>query len=85
MVSTERDDMMSETPNVLDYVREQFARVHVKLDRLSDDVGNRKVRMTSVERQVALIHGDFANQSGRLDRIESRLDRIERRLDFADA
>jgi predicted nucleic acid-binding Zn-ribbon protein len=85
MVSTERDDMMSETPNVLDYVREQFARVHVKLDRLSDDVGNLKVRMTSVESQVALIHGDFANQSGRLDRIESRLDRIERRLDFADA
>jgi predicted nucleic acid-binding Zn-ribbon protein len=85
MVPTERDDTMSDTPNVLDYLREQFARVHVKLDRLSDDVGNLKVRMTSVESQVALIHGDFANQSGRLDRIEARLDRIERRLDLADA
>lgn len=85
MVPTETDDTMSDAPNVLDYLREQFARVHVKLDRLSDDVGNLKVRMTSVESQVALIHGDFANQSGRLDRIEGRLDRIERRLDLADA
>jgi predicted nucleic acid-binding Zn-ribbon protein len=82
---TEKDNAMSDTLGVLDYLREQFARVHVKLDRLSDDVGNLKVRMTSFESQIALIHGDFANQSGRLDRIESRLDRIERRLDLADA
>jgi predicted nucleic acid-binding Zn-ribbon protein len=81
----ERVKVMSDTPTVLDYLREQFARVHIKLDRLTDDVANLKVRMTSVETQVALLHGDFANQSGRLDRIENRLDRIERRLDLADA
>jgi hypothetical protein len=72
---------MSDAPGVLDYLREQFARVHVKLDRLSDDFGNLKVRMTSVETQVALLHGDFADRSGRLDRIDGRLDRFERRLD----
>ena len=76
---------MSDAPTVLDCLREQFARVHIKLDRVIDDVGNLKVRMTSVATRVALPHGDFANQSGRLGRIESRLNRIASRLDLADA
>ncbi len=71
---------MSDKPdtNVLDYLREQFARVHVKLDRLSDDVGNLKVRMSAVETGLAGVNS-------RIDRMEVRLDRIERRLDLVDA
>jgi archaellum component FlaC len=69
---------------VLDYLREQFARVHARFDRLDADVGDLKVRMTSVEDQIAGLHGDFANQSRRLDRIDQRLGRIERRLDLVD-
>jgi archaellum component FlaC len=69
---------------VLDYLREQFARVHARFDRLDADVGDLKVRMTSVENQIAGLHGDFANQSRRLDRIDQRLGRIERRLDLVD-
>jgi hypothetical protein len=77
---------MSDDPNgkVLDFLRGQFDRVHVKLDRLSDDVSDLKRRMTSLETQVALLHGDFANQSLRIDRIDIRLERIERRLDLVD-
>ncbi len=58
--------------------------VDMKLDRIIDDVGDLKRRMTSVEGQVSLLHGDFANQSLRLDRMDGRLDRIGRRLEFAD-
>jgi hypothetical protein len=71
--------------NVLDYLRVQFDWVHVKLDRLSDDVADLKRRMTSLETQVALLHSDFANQSLRIDRIEMWLEKIERRLDLVDA
>lgn len=71
-------------PTVPDYLREQFGRAHTRLDQLTGDVGNLKVRMMPVESQVALSHGDFVNQSRRLYRIEGRRDRIERRLDLAD-
>jgi hypothetical protein len=40
------------------------------------------VRVSSLEVQVSHIHGDFANQSLRLDRVDARLDRIERRLEL---
>ncbi|HWK45269.1 MAG TPA: hypothetical protein VNT30_11130 [Stellaceae bacterium] len=52
---------------------------------LQEDVTDLKRRMTSLEQVVSLIHGDFAGQSARIDRIEDRLHRIERRLDLAPA
>jgi hypothetical protein len=57
-------------------------RIDGKVDRLSDDVRDHKGRMTSLEASVAQLHGDFAGQSLRIDRIEGRLDRIERRLEL---
>ncbi|HLJ64756.1 MAG TPA: hypothetical protein VKT70_11660 [Stellaceae bacterium] len=71
---------MSETPDniILVYLR----RIDQKLDVLQEDVNDLKRRMTSLEMQVANLHGDFASQSLRIDRIEKRLDRIERRLDI---
>ena len=45
---------------VLDCLREQFARVHVRFDRIEADLGDVKRRLTSLEGQVALLHGDFA-------------------------
>jgi predicted nuclease with TOPRIM domain len=42
-------------------------------------------RLTSLEVSVANLHGDFAGQSGRIDRVENRLERIEQRLDLRDA
>ena len=53
-------------------------RVDAKLDRVTDDVHDLKVRVTSLEANAATVNR-------RLDRIEDRLDRIERRLDAVDA
>jgi hypothetical protein len=72
------------TTDVLDFLREQFARVHTKLDLLTAGQLDLSSRVSSLEAQVALLHGDFANQSMRIDRIEHRLARIERRLDLVD-
>jgi hypothetical protein len=63
---------------ILVYLR----RMDGKLDRLADGVGDIGRRVTSLETKVALLHGDFAAQSERIDRIELRLERIERRLDI---
>ncbi len=65
---------MTEPDNiVLVYLR----RIDEKVDRLSDDVRDLKVRMTAVEENLAGVHR-------RIDRIELRLDRIERRLDLVE-
>ena len=62
---------MSNNPNqdVLDCIREQFARVHTKLDRLTEGQLDLSRRVSSLESQVALLHGDFAGQSVRMNRI----------------
>jgi predicted nucleic acid-binding Zn-ribbon protein len=74
---------MSDAPDnlILVYLR----RMDEKLDRLVDSVANLGRRVTSLETKVALLHGDFAAQSERIDRIELRLERIERRLDIVHA
>ena len=74
---------MSDAPDnlLLVYLR----RMDEKLDRLADNVSDIGRRVTSLETKVALLHGDFAAQSERIDRIELRLGRIERRLDIVHA
>ena len=49
-----------------------------KLDRLSDDVKDMKLRMTDVDEGLAGVNR-------RLDRLEVRVDRMERRLELSDA
>lgn len=56
-----------------------------KLDRLATGQADLGRRVTSLETKVALLHGDFAAQSERIDRIELRLERIERRLEIVPA
>ena len=73
---------MSDEPENLVLVL--LRRIDIKLDRVVEDIADLKRRVTSLEGQVALLHGDFASQSLRLDRIEQRLDRIERRLDLVE-
>lgn len=77
--------MSGQGTDVLDFLREQFARVHTKLDQLTAGQLDLSRRASSLEAQVALLHGDFANQSMRIDRIELRLGRIEQRLDIVPA
>lgn len=73
---------------ILVYLR----RLDDKMDRLAAMVVDIETLVTSVEAKFAQLaasvsdlHGNFAAQSQRLDRIEARLDRIERRLDIAPA
>ena len=65
--------MMSDEPDniILRYLR----RIDEKVDRLIDDVGDLKSRMSSVEEGLAGVNR-------RIDRMELRLDRVERRLDI---
>ena len=77
---------MSDDPNqnVLDYLREQFARMHLRFDRIDADVLNLKVRMSAVEVELGHLRIGIGEVNGRIDRMETRLDRIERRLDLTD-
>lgn len=66
-------------------VLEQQRLMRAQLDRMDDGIQDIERRMTSLELQVSTLHGDFAGQSMRIDRIEERLDRIEKRLGLIDA
>jgi uncharacterized coiled-coil DUF342 family protein len=71
---------MSDEPEnlVLVYLR----RIDEKIDRLSDDIGDLRQRVTSLDEQAARIRGDMVAMSSRIDGIRQRLDRIERRFDL---
>jgi predicted nucleic acid-binding Zn-ribbon protein len=73
---------MTEQPDniVLVYLR----RMDEKLDRVIDDVGELKVRMTNVEERLAKVELSIAGVNRRIDRVEARLDRIERRLELVE-
>jgi hypothetical protein len=63
-------------------------RLDTKMDRLIEDTGDLRRRMTTVEVQVgnqtATENSHYAGVMLRLDRVEDRLDRIERRLDLTE-
>lgn len=74
---------MAEEPDNL--ILGDLRKLDEKVDRLLDDMREVKQRLSSIEVSVAHLHGDFAAQSGRIDRLENRLDRIEQRLDLRDS
>jgi len=61
-----------------DLVLVMLRKMDAKLDRLSEDMRDVKVRMTHVEEGLAGVNR-------RLDRIEVRVDRIEARLELVDS
>jgi predicted nuclease with TOPRIM domain len=65
-------------------VLEHLRALRAGVDELRVDMRDVKGRLTSLEISVANLHGDFAGQSGRIDRVEHRLERIEQRLDLRD-
>ncbi|MCC7265724.1 MAG: hypothetical protein IT546_00115 [Caulobacteraceae bacterium] len=67
---------MAEEPDNL--VLQMLRRIDTKLDRVTDDLQDLKVRMTHVEEGLAGVNR-------RLDRLEARTDRIEKRLDLVDS
>jgi L-rhamnose isomerase len=77
---------MSDNPNkdLVDFSREQFARVNIKLDRIGADVTNLKGRVSSLELEAGHTRVALAEVNSRLDRMDIRLERIEVRLDLVD-
>jgi predicted nucleic acid-binding Zn-ribbon protein len=73
---------VSDEPDNLTHV--MLRRMDAKLDRIIDDVADLKVRMSSVELEVARLAVRVAETNARIDRVEVRLDRIERRLDLTE-
>lgn len=63
-------------------ILEHLRHIRGRVDQLAEDLDTIKLRLTSLETQVAGLHGDNAIAHQRMDRIEARLDRIERRLDL---
>lgn len=74
---------MSDGPDNLFLV--YLRRIDDKLDRLTDSVADLGRRVTSLDAKVALLHGDFAAQSERIDRVEIRLEQRERHPDIVHA
>ena len=69
--------MIDESDNlVLVYLR----RLDEKFDRLAEDIGEMKIRMTAVVEKLAGINRRLDRTIGSLKRIEHRLDRIDTRL-----
>jgi hypothetical protein len=77
---------MSDQPENLTLV--YLRRLDAKMDRLIEDAGDLKRRLTALEIQVGQFTGGeathYANTMLRLDGLETRLDRIERRLDLTE-
>ena len=65
---------MSEPENL---VLRYLPQIDQKVDRLSEDMRDIKVRMSSMEQNMTVVQR-------RLDRVDDRLDRIERRLELQD-
>jgi hypothetical protein len=74
---------MSDGP--FNLVLEHLLAIGGDLSGLHEDVRDLGRRITSLEMASASLHGDFAGQSMRIDRLEQRLDRIEHRLEIGDA
>ena len=65
-------------------ILEHLRHIRGRVDQLGEDMTIVKHRLTSLESQVAGLHGDNAILQRRMDGFETRMERIERRLDLVD-
>ena len=70
--------------NLQSLILEHLRHIRGRVDKLSDDMDDLKLRAGSVEVNVSLLHTDIAILHKPFDRQGKRLERIERRLDIAD-
>ncbi len=73
--------MTEETENL---VLELLRKTRASQERMEQDVGDLKVRMSAVENLLGQQLIQFAALNGRMDRFDERLGRIERRLDLVE-
>ena len=76
--------MMADHNDAASHTLEWMRRISAKLDTLSLDIGDLKLRQSAVEDHLSGITVSLAGVTHRMDRMEGRLDRIERRLDLRD-
>lgn len=70
------------TEDVENLVLEHLRHIRGRVDQIAEDLGTVKLRLSSLESQVAGLHGDNAIAHQRMDRMDARLERIERRLEL---
>ena len=77
------------TENVESLIVEHLRHIRGRVDRIAEDMGDLKHRMSSLESAMVLVKREVsagdetdARQQVTLDRLLDRIDRIERRLDL---
>jgi len=70
------------TENVENLILEHLRHIRGRVDQMAEELGTVKLRLSSLEAQVAGLHGDNAISHQRMDSIDRRLERVERRLDL---
>jgi hypothetical protein len=73
------------TDEVGNLVLEQLRLIRAKVETISDDVADIKIRMSATERHLGEMQMQFAAMNTRMDRFDERLGRIERRIGLIDA
>lgn len=79
---------MADETQVLDYLREQFGRLHARLDEMNSTVREHGRRISHLEQQMAQLSASLQDHYAivmlRLDHFSERLERIERRLQLVE-
>ncbi|MCX7109218.1 MAG: hypothetical protein NTX45_03610 [Proteobacteria bacterium] len=70
--------------SVENLVLEHLRPIRGRVDKLSDDMDDLKLRAGSLEEHVSLLHTDIAILHKQLDQHGKRLERIEHRLEIVD-
>ena len=70
------------TEDTEDLILEHLRHIRGGVRQMAEDLGTVKMRLSSLEPQVAGLHSDNAISHQRMDSIERRLERVERRLDL---
>lgn len=77
------------TDDVLDFLRAQFAGMDAQFDEIARWRQETTSRLSAIERQIASVRGDVAEDAStvvdvrhRLDAMDDHVARIERRLDL---
>ena len=69
---------MVDEANIASHTLALLRKVDERTERMAEDLRDLKVRLSSVEANLAAMNG-------RMDRFEARLERIERRLELSGA
>ena len=73
------------TDEVGNLVLEQLRLMRAKIETISDDIADLKIRMSSTERHLVEIQMQLGALNARMDRFDERLSRVEKRLSLVDA